>query len=184
MSGRERHDLLTDADEVLRFARHHHDAGFIQTVIQRADADGITGSDKRTALRIIEDEGVFRVKHGEHIGPIALVQRQKDLTVAVADKLNAACFQLFAQRTEPIDLPVADEHAAIADKRLHTAVAEPHDGEPVKAEQAVSGIQDARVIRSARDGRGKPLIKARAVGPSAEISHDRTHCHSPLSDHR
>ena len=68
--------------------------------------------------------------------------------------------------------------------RLHAFRMQPHDGEPVKAEQAVSGIQDARVIRSARDGRGKSLLKARAVSPSAEISHDRTHCHSPLSDHR
>ena len=73
VSGRKRHDIVHEADEVFRLAGEDDRALGVIAVVQRADADGVACRDEAAALGIIDDHGELRVEPAEHVQPLALV---------------------------------------------------------------------------------------------------------------
>ena len=86
MSRRERAYLPADRHQHLRLGGKYDRAVFIISVVQRPDPDGVARRDEGTFLRVIEDQGEFRIKKREHAASQPLVQRQQDLAVTVALK--------------------------------------------------------------------------------------------------
>ena len=74
------------AQQVLGLAGKEDNSLAVISVIEGADADGITGGDVLLSLTVIEDAGEFRIQHPEHLHPVFPVQREQQLTVRVAGK--------------------------------------------------------------------------------------------------
>ena len=85
MTRRERHDLPAKFSQVFRFTCKHHRTILQGSVIQRADADRITGCDHHILLMIVENHCKFRIQCLEEFQTIFVIQRKNDFTVRTAD---------------------------------------------------------------------------------------------------
>ena len=66
MAGREGHDPVADADQVLRLGGEHDHLVPVISVVERTDADRIAGGDVGVLSGVVEDEGELGVEHAEH----------------------------------------------------------------------------------------------------------------------
>ena len=175
MSRRERHDLIAHAHQILRLAGKDDHALLVIAVVQRADTDRVSGGDELLRLAVKQDQGILRVQHFEHLHAVLLVQRQQDLTVGAAAEGIALFQQLGLAGLIAVDLTVADHIAAIHLEGLHPLRRQAHDGQTVKAQQAVAGVYDAAVVGAAGDRFHKALGKRGGIGTNVTITHNRTH---------
>ena len=175
MARREGHDFLAEAHQVLRLAGEDDGAVPVIAVVQRADADGIPGGQEASGASVVEDQGKFRVQHGEHVCAVFLVEGQQDLAVAAAVKDIAFVLQSFFHRAEAVQLPVADHGIPMQGEGLHPFPGKAHDGKPLEAQKAVPGVYDPRIVRPTGDGTGQALLKSFSVCAVRTVSHDRTH---------
>ena len=177
---REGQDLVTEPHQVLRLAGKDDAAGSIIAVIQRPDADGISGGHKAIPLPVIEHHGELRVQHPEHLQPVFPVQRQEDLAVGAAFEGVALFLQLLFHRAEAVELTVADAEVVLQMEGLHAALLQTHDGESVEAETALPCRLDAGQIRA--PGFGAIEIRPHLIFVQNQFrkAHDGTHSdHTP-----
>ena len=127
-------------------------AAFAVAVEQRADADGVARGNDQLFAAVIQNHGKLGVKMAEHIQPVLVIQRQNDFAVRVGGEGVALFFQLCLDRTETVQLTVADYAILAAEKRLHSLRCKPHDGQTTKAEPAELGLFDALVVGTAACG--------------------------------
>ena len=151
MSGRERHDLIAEGNEVLWLAGEDDHALFVIAVVERPDADGVARGDILFRASVVKNQRKLRVEHFKHVHAVFKVQRQQDLAVRAADEL-VFLLKLLFELLEPVDLAVADHIASVALKRLHAAGREAHDGKAMKTKQALAGIDDPAVVGASGGG--------------------------------
>ena len=175
VSGRKRHHIVHEADEVFRLAGKDDRALSVIAVVQRADADGVARRDEAAALGVINDHGKLRVEGAEHVQPLALIEREQDLTVGLALERLALGDEPLADGPEAIDLAVAHERAAIARERLHALRVQAHDGQTVEAERRRADVEHARIVRAAGNGLVKAGAQILRRDGRAEITDDGTH---------
>ena len=72
-AGRERKDLVTQLDQVLRLRSKDDDAIFVIAVIQRADSDRIAGSDVLAGAAVKQNQRIFRIQKAEHIYAVLFI---------------------------------------------------------------------------------------------------------------
>ena len=72
-AGRERKDLVTQLDQVLRLRSKDDDALFVIAVIQRADSDRVAGGDVLTGAAVKQDQRIFRIQKAEHIYAVLFI---------------------------------------------------------------------------------------------------------------
>ena len=123
--------------------------------MERANADRIAGSDQAVRLAVIDDHRELRIEMAEHINTVLLIHRKDDLAVRCALQLIALRDELRAERTEVIELSVADNRLLSDMEWLHTLLIQAHDGQSLKSEPAVSGLFKTHHVRSA----GRRLLK-------------------------
>ena len=152
MSGRERQDHVAESCEVFRLAGEDDDALLVEAVVERPDADGVARGDEFARLTVVEDERKFRVEQTEHVDAVLPPKRKQQFTVRTALEGIALGGQLVLELLEAVQLAVADDVAAVQLERLHPLRRQAHDGQPVEAEQTASDIDDAAVVRAARNG--------------------------------
>ena len=175
VSGRKRHDIVHEADEVFRLAGEDDRALGVIAVVQRADADGVARRDEAAALGIIDDHGELRVEPAEHVQPLALVEREQDLTIGLTLERLALSDEPLADGPEAIDLAVAHECASIPREWLHALRVQAHDGQTVEAERRRADVQHARIVRAAGNGLVKAGAQILRRDGRAEITDDGTH---------
>ena len=141
-------------------------------VIEGPDADGVPGGDELPRRAVIDDAGKLRVQHGKHSRAILPVQGEQDLAVGPASERIAFPFQYLPEPLKAIYLAVAHTVAALPLKGLHPLRGEAHDGQPVEAQQAVSGPEHPAVVRAAADGAAKAPLKGAKIGHRAAITDD------------
>ena len=120
MSGRERHDLIAEGNEVLWLAGEDDHALFVIAVIERPDTDGVARGDILFRASVVKNQRKLRVKHFKHVHAVLKVQRKQNLAVRAADEL-VFLLELLFELLEPVNLAVADHIASVALKRLHAA---------------------------------------------------------------
>ena len=152
MSGREWQDHVAESCEVFRLAGEDDDALLVEAVVERPDADGVARSDAFARLTVVEDERKFRVEQTEHVYAVLPPKRKQQFTVRTALEGIALGGQLILELLEAVQLAVADDIATVQLERLHPLRRQAHDGQPVEAEQTLSDIDDAAVVRAARNG--------------------------------
>ena len=175
VSGRKRHHIVHEADEVFRLAGKDDRALGVIAVVQRADADGVARRDKAAAPGIIDDHGKLRIQSAEHVQPLALVEREQDLTVGLALERLALSDEPLADGPEAVDLAVAHERASIPRERLHPLRVQAHNGQAVEAERRRADMQHARIVRAAGNGLVKAGAQILRGDGRAEITDDGTH---------
>ena len=164
VSGRERHDFAADAHKVFRLTGKNDGAGIVVAVVERTDADGVAGGDKGLLLRVVQDQGELGVQHAEHVGAVLPVEGKQNLAVGFAAEGIALCQQLPLQRLKAVDLAVADHIAAVQCKGLHAGRLQTHDGQPVEAQQPVTGVNDPAVVGATGQRLVKARLKKRKIG--------------------
>ena len=104
---REGLNALTGAGEHLRLRGEDQGAGCIVSVVEGADADGVSGRDEGILRRVVNDTGEFRVQKREHGDAQTVIKRKQDLAVALALETVSDGGKIFLQRAEAVDLSVA-----------------------------------------------------------------------------
>ena len=145
MSRWEGSDAGAQTCEVFRFACKYDDPAAVVTIIERADADRVSGSDIAVCFGIIYYHREFGVEHREHVSAIFSVHGEQDLAVGTACKF-VLCGEFGLEFFESVDLAVAYGIAAVEFERLHPFGCQSHDRQTVKGQQTVSGVCDAAVI--------------------------------------
>ena len=163
------------ADEVFRLAGKDDRALGVIAVVQRADADRVARRDEAAALGIINDHGKLRIEPAEHVQPLALVEREQDLTIGLTLERLALSDEPLADGPEAIDLAVAHERASIPREWLHALRVQAHDGQTVEAERRRADVQHARIVRAAGNGLVKAGAQILRRDGRAEITDDGTH---------
>ena len=171
MAGREGHDLVCQPHQTLGLAGKENHTGLVIAVVQRPDADGVTGRHKAAGLGVEKNQGKLSVQHGEHIHAVLLVEGQQHLAVGFADKVMGLA-QLRLELVKAVDFPVADHIAAVQLKGLHPFRVQAHDGQPVKAQQAFTGVHNAGVVRPPGFGCLKMLLENVEGDTAATVTHD------------
>ena len=180
MSRWEGSDAIAQTCEVFWFACKYYGAATVVTVIERADADRVSGCDIAVCFGIIYYHREFGVEHREHVCAVFSVHREQDLAVGTACKF-VLCGELGLEFFESVDLAVAYGIAAVELERLHPFRCKPHDGQAVKGQQTVSGVCDTAVIGTSRYCLVKSFYKFMHCGAGAAVAHDRTHCYSSFT---
>ena len=175
MAGREGGNLAAEAHQVLRLGGKQQGSFRVLPVIERADADGVSRRDVGIRGFVIENHGKFRIQHAEHMDAVLLPQGKKQLAVAAAGEGISILFQELLQFPEVVDLTIADDRIAVSGKRLHSGVAQIHDGQAVEAEKAVSGIQNTGIVRTAGCGLLKGLLHHLIGCTPAAVTENCTH---------
>ena len=126
MSRWKRHDLCDQSDQVFRFTCKQNRTELIISVIQRTNADGISGRNVLFCFSIIQNQSKLCIQRRKHIYSIFLIQRKKNLTIWVAFK------RIFIRQSLPdffksIDLTVTDSITISKSKRLHSFWMQPHN---------------------------------------------------------
>ena len=172
---REGHDLVRQAQQVFGFAGKDDRPLAVIPVVEGADADGVPGGDELVRGAVIEDAGEFRVQQGEHVRAVFLVHGEQDLAVGGAVKDVALFCQLLFERFKAVDLAVADGEAAVQLEGLHPGGGEAHDGQTVKAQHALPGLNHPAVVGSPAFCAVKAPLNGIQIGHRAAISDNRTH---------
>ena len=180
VTGREGEYAPAKAHQVLGLAGKDQNSRLVVAVVQRPDADGVTGGDIAAGSCVKEDEGKLRIQHGEHIRAVFFVQGQQHLAVGAAGKGIALGGELRLELLKAIDLAVAHQVFAVQLKGLHTLAAQAHDGQAVKAHEAHAGVNDAAVVRPPGFGGVKMLLELFKTEAAAAVTHYRTHNISPV----
>ena len=176
MPRREGTDLLAEADKVLGLAGEH-DATVIQIAVeQRPDADGVPGGDEGLAVK--EDHGKFRVQFPEHLHAHFGVQRQQNFAVRAAVEDVSLFLERFPDGPEAVDLAVAHQGHIPPDKGLHTHFGQPHNSQPVKAQEAPGDGDDPAHIRPPGEGAVKIRLHRLRRQTVPDVANDRTHGNS------
>ena len=159
-----RHNMFHDSHQVLWLTGKDGGSAAVMPVIEGPDADGVPCGDELPRSAVIDDAGKLRVQHGKHSRAILPVQGEQDLAVGPASERIAFLFQHLPEPLKAIDLAVAHTAAALPLKGLHPLGGEAHDGQPVEAQQAVSGPEHPAVVRAAADGAAKAPLYAETGG--------------------
>ena len=175
VSGRKRHDIVHEADEVFRLAGEDDRALGVIAVVQRADADRVARRDETAALGVVDDHGKLRIEPAEHIQPLALVERKQDLAIGFTLERLALGNEPLTNGTEAVDLAVAHERTAVARERLHPLRMQAHDGQAVETERRRADVQHTRIVRAAGNGLVKAGAQILRADGRAEITDDGTH---------
>ena len=125
-------------------------------------------------LRVVDYKRKFRVELSEHIRAVLAIHRKQYFAVRAADK-GIFFAQLLAHALKAVYLAVADAVAAVKLERLHSRRIKTHYCETVKAEQTVSGVYYARVVRTARYRFIKARLKIGKGDAACTVAHYRTH---------
>lgn len=125
-------------------------------------------------LRVVDYKRKFRVELSEHIRAVLAIHRKQYFAVRAADK-GIFFAQLLAHALKAVYLAVADAVAAVKLERLHSRRIKTHYRETVKAEQTVSGVYYARVVRTARYRFVKACLKIGKGDAACTVAHYRTH---------
>ena len=125
-------------------------------------------------LRVVDYKRKFRVELSERIRAVLAIHRKQYFAVRAADK-GIFFAQLLAHALKAVYLAVADAVAAVKLERLHSRRIKSHYRETVKAEQTVSGVYYARVVRTARYRFVKARLKIGKGDAACTVAHYRTH---------
>ena len=175
MSRREGQDLFAQPHQVFGLAGKEDLSVAVIAIVQGTNTDGIPGGNQLAGLSVIEDHGKFRVQPGEHFRAELLIQGKQDFTVGVTDEGIAVCDQRLFQAAEAVDLAVAHNGPFAPDKGLHSPLVQPHNGQPVKAEEAVFQRKHPAHIRASGNGCVE-IISNRLAGKFiSDIADDGTH---------
>ena len=167
--------LPHQAHQVLGLAGEDDYTLGVVAVVQRPDADGVPGGQELPPLPVVEDAGEFRVQHLEHPRAVLLIKGQEDFAVAAAAEGVALFLQLGPHGLKAVQLAVAHREAAPQLEGLHAGGIQPHNGQAVKAQQALAHIHHAGVVGAAGEGPVKPPLKRPKIGAAAAVTHNRTH---------
>ena len=121
-------------------------------IVQWADADGVTGGNQLPRCPVIENHGKLCIQHPKHIRAVLPVQGQQQLAIGLTLEGIPLLFQLLFQQTEAIQFPIAHHRIPEGRKRLHSVFIQPHDGEAVETQKAITQIQDAGHVRASGNG--------------------------------
>ena len=152
-------DLIHEPDEVFRFACEGDLAALLIAVEEGTDADGVACRDEILGLVVIDQKGVFRVEHREHIRAVLRVKGEQDLGIAVAREDIALFDERLFQGAEAIDFTVTDHLFASEGERLHPFRMKPHDGKAVEADDAAFHFFDFGHVGTAALRSLKKLLK-------------------------
>ena len=100
--------MAANAGEIFRLAGKDDAPLLVITVIQRTDADGVTGSDEIMRFGIIDDARKFCIEHGEHFRAVCPPEGEENLAVGIALECVLPG-KLRFHRLEAIELAVADD---------------------------------------------------------------------------
>ena len=176
MSRGKGHDLCAQAYQIFGLAGENNLAVFIVAVVQRPDADRIPGSHKGFAVK--ENHGELRVQIPEHFGALLLIKGQQDLAVRVTVEDMALLLQTFPDSPEAVNFAVADHGGVFPDKGLHTHFGQPHNSQPVKAQEAPGDGDDPAHIRPTGDGAVKIRLHRLRRQTVSDVTNDGTHGNS------
>lgn len=174
--GREGHDLGAQPHQVLGLAGEDDLPVPIIAIVQRPDADGIPGGDEGLAVK--EDHGKLCVQLPEHLHAHFGVQRQQNFAVRAAVEDIALLLQTFPDSPEAVNFAVADHGGVFPDKGLHTHFGQPHNSQPVKAQEAPGDGDDPAHIRPTGDGAVKIRLHRLRRQTVPDVANDRTHGNS------
>ena len=175
MAGREGEDAIAQPLKILRLACESDAAVGEGAVVERTDPDGVARRDQAVLRAVVEDQRKLGVEPGEHPSPELLVQRQQQLAVGIAREGIAQLFQLLALFAPAVELAVAHDLARAAGEGLHAPLVEPHDGQPVEAQESARDRLDPRIVGAAGFGavkEGPDLL--RRIQPGLK-THDTAH---------
>ena len=149
---REGHDALAQTDEVLRLAGEEDAAVGEIAVEERADADGVARGDETVGLGVINDHGKLGIELGEHLHAVLAVEGENELAVGLGREGVALGLQLLFERTEAVQLAVANRHVAAEVEGLHPLLVQAHDGKTVEAEHTAAGLFRPAHVGTAGNG--------------------------------
>ena len=149
---REGHDALAQTDEVLRLAGEEDAAVGEIAVEERTDADGVARGDETVGLGVINDHGKLGIELGEHLHAVLAVEGENELAVGLGREGVALGLQLLFERTEAVQLAVANRHVAAEVEGLHPLLVQAHDGKAVEAEHTAAGLFHPAHVGTAGNG--------------------------------
>ena len=183
MSRRKRQDFVGQPHQIFRFAGKQDRAVSVVAVIQRADADGVTGSDELLLLAVVNDTGKFRVQLFKHADAVLFIHGQQHFAVGLAVKgvvPGKLLFELF----KAVNLTVADHPVAVQAKRLHPFRVKTHDGKSVKAEYPLPYVDDAGIVGASGNRSCEACLKRGQIDGLAAVPNDGTHRNSSSNSPR
>ena len=146
------HDALAQTDEVLRLAGEEDAAVGEIAVEERTDADGVARGDETVGLGVINDHSKLGIELGEHLHAVLAVEGENELAVGLGREGVALGLQLLFERTEAVQLAVANRHVAAEVEGLHPLLVQAHDGKTVEAEHTAAGLFHPAHVGTAGNG--------------------------------
>ena len=174
VAGREGENLLHQFHKILRLTGKHDGTGAVIAIVQRPDADGVSGGDELLLFSVIKDAGKFRVQHTEHLHTVALIHGQQHLAVAVTDE-GIVIGQFRFDFLKAVDFTVAHNKASVSFKRLHSLRVQTHNGQAVESQNTLTHIHDTGIIGASGAGACEAGPKCRRIQWLCAIANDRTH---------
>ena len=171
VSRRKRQDFANQPYQIFRFAGKQDRTVSVIAVIQRANADGVTGGDKLLLPAVVENAGKLRIQLSKHADAVFFIHGQQHFAVGLAGKgvvLGQFLFKLF----KAVNLAVADHPAAVQAEGLHSFRVKPHDGQSVKAEYPLPHVNDAGIVRASGNCFGEACLKGGHIGRLAAVPND------------
>ena len=175
MPRREGYDLSDQAHQTLGLAGEDDNSLGVIAIVERADANRVPGGNEPSRLPIVENAGELGVQHGKHVHSVLPVHGQQDLAIRAALEGIALGRQSCPQPPKAVYLAVADAAATVQREGLHPLGVEAHNGQPVKAQQALSRGGKPGVVRPPGLGLPKGRFHTGKVGRRTAVTDDRTH---------